>query len=206
MSASSRRSELHRRSMWLLWLTVAWNVAEALVAVGAGLIAGSTALVAFGFDSTIETASATAVLWRMYRVGPDANRRRRRGAERRALRLVAITFALLGSYVLYGSVATLSQRAPPEDSTVGLVLAAASLLVMPVLAFLKGRAGREYGSRALQADSVETWVCVWLSFTLLAAVGLNRLFGWWWADPIGALAMLPVIGWQGWNAWRESRE
>jgi divalent metal cation (Fe/Co/Zn/Cd) transporter len=94
----------------------------------------------------------------------------------------------------------------PESSTVALVLSVVSILVMPTLAYLKGRTGRELGSRALVADSVETWVCAYLSVALLAAVGLNAAFGWWWADPVGALAMLPVVLWQGWETLEEARE
>lgn len=201
----ARHAELHRRGVRLEWFTIAWNTTEAVIAVAAGLVAGSPALLAFGFDSMIENLSGIAVLRRLYRAGPNATAARRDAAERRALYLVAVSFLLLSLYVVFESTSTLLQRAAPEGSTVGLILAAVSLLVMPVLAHLKVRTGREFGSEALQADAIETWVCAYLSLALLAGAGLNVLFGWWWADPVGALAMLPVILWQAWRTWRGAR-
>ena len=120
--------------------------------------------------------------------------------------MFTVTFFLLAAYITYEAVGALLSGEGPESSTVALVLSVVSILVMPTLAYLKGRTGREMGSRALVADSVETWVCAYLSVALLAAVGLNAAFGWWWADPVGALAMLPVILWQGWETMEEARE
>ena len=192
--------------MLLEWFTVAWNVVEAAVAIGVGLVVGSVALVGFGVDSSVEVISAVVLLWRLYRAGPNASAEEQSGAERKALYLVAATFFLLAAYVLYEAIGALLSEEGPEVSTVALVLSVVSILVMPTLAYLKGRTGREIGSRALLADTVETWVCAYLSVALLAAVGLNAAFGWWWADPVGALAMLPVILWQGWETLGEARE
>jgi divalent metal cation (Fe/Co/Zn/Cd) transporter len=119
---------------------------------------------------------------------------------------VAATFFLLAAYITYEAIGALLSGEGPESSSVALVLSVVSILVMPTLAYLKGRTGREMGSRALVADSVETWVCAYLSVALLGAVGLNAALGWWWADPVGALAMLPVILWQGWETLEEARE
>ena len=119
---------------------------------------------------------------------------------------MAAAFFLLAAYIAYEAVGTLLSGEGPDSSTVALVLSVISILIMPTLAYLKGRTGREMGSRALVADSVETWVCAYLSVALLAAVGLNAAFGWWWADPVGALAMLPVVFWQGWETLKEARE
>jgi divalent metal cation (Fe/Co/Zn/Cd) transporter len=201
-----RKEKLHRRGLWLEWFTVAWNVVEAVVAIGVGLAVGSVALVGFGVDSGIEVISAVALLWRLLKARPYASVPEESAAERKALYLVAATFFLLALYILYEAVGALLSGEGPESSAVALVLSAVSLVIMPVLAYLKGRTGREMGSRALVADSVETWVCAYLSVALLAAVGLNAAFGWWWADPIGALAMLPVILWQGWETLEEARE
>src|SRR5829696_10368230 len=201
-----RKEKLHRRGLWLEWFTVAWNVAEAVVAIGVGLAVGSVALVGFGVDSGIEVISAVALLWRLLKARPYASVPEESAAERKALYLVAATFFLLALYILYEAVGALLSGEGPESSAVALVLSAVSLVIMPVLAYLKGRTGREMGSRALVADSVETWVCAYLSVALLAAVGLNAAFGWWWADPLGALAMLPVILWQGWETLEEARE
>jgi divalent metal cation (Fe/Co/Zn/Cd) transporter len=200
-----RKEKLHRRGLWLEWFTVAWNVVEAVVAIGVGLAVGSVALVGFGVDSGIEVISAVALLWRLLKARPYASVPEESAAERKALYLVAATFFLLALYILYEAVGALLSGEGPESSAVAFVLPAVSLVIMPVLAYLKGRTGREMGSRALVADSVETWVCAYLSVALLAAVGLNAAFG-WWADPIGALAMLPVILWQGWETLEEARE
>jgi cation diffusion facilitator family transporter len=190
----------------LEYFTIGWNVIEAVVAIGAGVIAGSVALVGFGVDSGIEVISAVGLLWRLKRAGPDADVAEEQGAERRALFIVALTFFLLAAYIAYEGIGALVSREEPETSPVGLVLSAVSLAIMPVLAYAKQRTGDQMDSRALVADSIETWVCSYLSLSLLAGVGLHALFGWWWADPVGALAMLPVIVWQGWETLAEARQ
>jgi divalent metal cation (Fe/Co/Zn/Cd) transporter len=201
-----RRRALHRRALRLEYFTISWNVIEGVVAIGAGLLAGSVALVGFGVDSSIEVISAVGLLWRLRTAGPDATVAEQSGAERRALYVVAATFFLLAAYIAVEAGTALLGHEKPDRSTVGLGLSVLSLLIMPALAYWKQRTGREMGSRALVADSVETWVCSYLSLALLAGVGLHELFGWWWADPVGALAMLPVILWQGWETLGEARE
>jgi divalent metal cation (Fe/Co/Zn/Cd) transporter len=205
-ASAARREQLHRRGVRLEVFTVAWNVVEAVVAIGVGIAVGSVALIGFGADSGIEVLSAVALLWRLLKAGPHASVPEEGAAERKALYLVAATFFLLALYIVYEAVGALLMGEGPESSTVAIVLSAVSLIVMPVLAYLKGRTGREIGSRALVADSAETWVCSYLSLALLLGVGLNAAFGWWWADPVGALAMLPVIVWQGWETLEEARE
>lgn len=204
--APTRQEALHRRGVRLEVFTIAWNAVEAFVAIGAGLISGSVALVGFGVDSGVEVISAVALLWRLLKAGPNATAEETGVAEKRALYLVAATFFLLAAYIAYEAVSALLAREGPDGSTVGLVLSVLSLLIMPALAYFKQRTGREMGSEALQADAVETWVCSYLSLALLAGVGLYAAFGWWWADPAGALAMLPVILWQGWETLGEARE
>ena len=186
--------------------TVAWNAVEGVVAIGAGIATGSVSLIGFGADSFIEVISAVALLWRLRKAGPNASAEERGEAERRALYMVAATFFFLAAYIAYEAFGALLSGEGPEDSTVGLVLSVVSLLVMPALAYGKQRTGREMGSEALKADAVETWVCSYLSLALLAGVGLNAAFGWWWADPVGAVAMLPVILWQGLETLGEARE
>jgi divalent metal cation (Fe/Co/Zn/Cd) transporter len=137
---------------------------------------------------------------------PDRHRPEESAAERRALYVVAATFFLLAAYITVEAGSALLQGERPETSKVGLVLSVLSLVIMPALAWWKQRTGREMGSRALVADAVETWVCSYLSLALLAGVGLSFLFGWWWADAVGALAMLPVILWQGWETLGEARQ
>lgn len=204
-AALARRRRLHRRALRLEYFTVTWNVIEALVAVTAGVIAGSVALIGFGADSGIEVISAVALLWRLRRAGADADAHTEALAERRALYAVAATFFLLAAYIGLEAASALLSGEEPESSTVGVLLSVVSLAVMPALAYWKGRTGREIGSRALQADAVETWVCSYLSLALLAGVGAYAAFGWAWADPVGALLMLPVILWQGWETLEEAR-
>ena len=204
--SAERRIALHRRALWLEYSTVGWNVVEAVVAIGAGAVAGSVALIGFGADSAIEVISAVGLLWRLRKAGPHAAVNEESAAEKRALYVVAVTFFVLAGYITWEAVRSLISREPPLTSPVGIILAVLSLLVMTGLASVKQRTGREMGSRALVADSKETWVCSYLSLTLLLGVGAFAVFGSWWADPVGALAMLPVILWQGWETLAEARE
>lgn len=203
--ALAQKRHLHRRALRLEYFTVSWNVIEAVVAISAGVIAGSVALVGFGVDSGIEVLSAIALLWRLRTARADADAETEEHAERRALYAVAATFFLLAAYIGFEAISALVSGEEPDSSTVGVVLAVLSLAVMPLLAYWKQRTGREMGSRALQADAVETWVCSYLSLALLLGVGLHAAFGWGWADPVGALLMLPVILWQGWETFEDAR-
>ena len=204
--SAERRVALHRRALWLEYSTVGWNVVEAVVAITAGAVAGSVALIGFGADSAIEVISALGLLWRLRKAGPHAAVSEESAAEKRALYVVAVTFFVLAIYITWEAVRSIISREEPLTSPVGIILAVLSLLVMTALASVKQRTGREMGSRALVADSKETWVCSYLSLTLLLGVGAYAVFGWWWADPVGALAMLPVILWQGWETLAEARE
>lgn len=154
---------------------------EAVVAIGAGIIAGSVALIGFGADSAIEVISAVGLLWRLRKAGPHATVSEESAAEKRALYVVAITFFLLAVYITWEAVNSLIRREEPLTSPVGIILAVLSLAIMPALAFAKQRVGREMGSRALVADSKETWVCSYLSLSLLLGVGAYAVLGWWWA-------------------------
>jgi cation diffusion facilitator family transporter len=203
---TERRAALHRRALWLEYVTVGWNVVEAVVAITAGVIAGSVALIGFGADSAIEVISALGLLWRLRKAGPKAAVNEESAAEKQTLYVVAVTFFLLALYITWEAAKSLISREEPLTSPVGIILAALSLAVMTALASVKQRVGKEMGSRALVADSKETWVCSYLSLTLLLGVGAYAVFGWWWADPVGALAMLPVILWQGWETLAEARE
>ena len=200
------RARLHRRALWLETFTIAWNVIEAIVAVGAGVASGSVALVGFGVDSAIEVTSAVGLFWRLRKAGPEADALEESDAERKALYTVAATFFALAAYIVYESFSSLLGDKEPDSSTVGVVLAVLSLGIMPILAWAKQRTGKEMGSRALQADAMETWVCSYLSLALLLGVGFHAAFGWAWADPLAALAMLPVILYEGWETLGEARE
>jgi divalent metal cation (Fe/Co/Zn/Cd) transporter len=185
-----------RRGRALEYLTIGWNVLEAAVSIGAGLLAGSTALVGFGVDSVIESTSGAVLLWRLR----DGERGEQR--ERLALRLVGVSFLLLAAYVAFDAVKSLIRREPPEVSYIGIGIAALSLVVMPLLARAKRRVAAQLNSRALKADSRQTDLCAYLSAILLGGLLLNALFGWWWADPLAALVMLPIIAREGAEALR----
>jgi len=199
---NSTRGLFLRRGVRLEWFTIGWNSVEAVVAIGAGLLAGSIALVGFGLDSVIETAAGLIVLWRLRREVAGAHDDHVEQAERVALRFVGLTFVALGLYVLYESAHKLWSREAPAESWIGMGLALVSLIVMPLLAFRKRAVARALRSRALAADAVETLVCAYLSLALLLGLGLNALAGWWWADPVAALAMLPLIFKEGVEALR----
>jgi cation diffusion facilitator family transporter len=201
-----RRRSLLRRGFRLEVFTVAYNVVEALVSVAAGWLAGSIALIGFGLDSTIEVIAAVAVGHRLLRElrGDDSEGVNRR--ERQALLLVGITFFLLSAYVVYEAGGKLLRAERPEPSLVGIVVASLSLLLMPLLGWMKYRTGAALSSKALMADAKETFVCSYLSLTLLAGLLLNAWLGWWWADPAAALVMVPFLLHEGWEAVEESRE
>ena len=192
----AERAGLVRRGRRLEYLTIGWNLLEGVVAVGAGLAAGSAALVGFGFDSFIESLSGGALLWRL-RSDVDSERR-----EKIALKLVGASFLVLAAYVAYDAGKSLVQREPPESSYVGITLSALSLIVMPLLARAKRRVAAGISSRALEADSRQTDICAYLSAILLGGLLLNALSGWWWADPVAALVMVPIIVREGVEALR----
>jgi divalent metal cation (Fe/Co/Zn/Cd) transporter len=190
------RSRLVRRGLVLEYATVSWNVAEAFIAIIAGAVAGSIALVGFGIDSVIEVSSGVILLWRLH---SDASHQRE-VFEARALKFVGWSLLALAAYVLYESASALWLRERPEHSFTGIVLAALSLIVMPLLARAKRRVAARINSRALHADSIQTSLCAYLSAILLGGLVLNAVLGWWWADPLAALCMLPIITREGLDA------
>src|SRR5438093_7463439 len=194
---AQQRREIAHRGRLLQFVTIAWSCGGCVVALAAGFMAGSIALVGFGFDSAIEVTSSVAALWRLRR---DADEVGRASAEQRTMRIIGCCFLLLAAYVCYEAVEALVERKSPDHSTVGIVLAILSLLVMPALAHYKRRIASELTSGALEAEARQTEVCAWLSAVLLTGLGLNARLGWWWADPVAALEMGPLIAWEGWLA------
>ena len=175
----------------LEYFTLGWNLIEAMVAVASGIAAGSIALVGFGADSLIECLSGGILLWRLQLHEADESR------ERIAVKLVGVSFIILAAYVGIEAAKTLVLREEPEVSVIGIVLAAASLIVMPLLARAKRRVAARLQSQSLVADSRQTDLCAYLSAILLGGLVLNALFGWWWADPIAGLVMVPIIAREG---------
>ncbi|MER6133864.1 cation transporter [Streptomyces sp. NPDC001815] len=195
----ARRDELTRRIRLLVAVTIAYNVVEAIVAITAGTIASSTALVGFGLDSVIEVSSAAAVAWQF----SAAEHAVREAREKRTLRIIAVSFFALALYVTIDSVRALTGGAGEAGQSVtGIVLAALSLAVMPFLSAAQRRAGRELGSASAVADSKQTLLCTYLSAVLLISLLANLLFGWSWADPIAALAIAAIAAKEGRDAWQ----
>lgn len=183
-----------RRGQRLELFTIGWNGLEGLVAVGAGVAAGSISLVSFGLDSFIEVVSGVALLWRM---STDSDVHRRKRNEMRALKIVGFCFLFLAAFIVYESASDLWSRRAPEHSLPGIALACASLVVMPLLSRAKHKVGRLLNSAAMHADAKQTEFCTYLSAILLVGLLLNALFGFWWADPAAALLMTPIIAKEG---------
>lgn len=193
--SDARRLLLGRRIRWFVAATISYNVIEAAVALTEGTRVSSTALIGFGLDSVIEVSSAAAVAWQFAGRDPKAR-------ERTTLRIIAWSFVGLAAYVAIDAVRSLLGLGDAGHSAVGIVLAAMSLAIMPVLSYAQRRAGRELGSLSAVADSKQTLLCTYLSAVLLAGLVLNGLFGWSWADPIAALVIAGIALREGVDAWR----
>ena len=193
-SAVLERAAIARHGRRLEYFTVTWNLLEGLVAVVAGAIAGSISLVGFGVDSFIEVTSGAALLWRM---SVDADEDRRERIERLTLRMVGACFLALAAYVGYEAVSNLAEKKAPEHSLPGIILACVSLVVMPLLSRAKRRVGAHLKSAAMNADAKQTEFCSYLSGILLGGLVLNMIFDLWWADPVAALIMVPIIAKEG---------
>jgi divalent metal cation (Fe/Co/Zn/Cd) transporter len=199
MHISATRTDLIQRGERLEYFTILWNSIEGLLSVGAGIAAGSIALVGFGLDSFIEVASGSALLWRM-KADRDVERRER--VERISLRVVGFCFLALAAYVAIDSVHSLLQRTGPERSILGIAIGVASLFVMPLLARAKRNVGKAIDSPAMIADSQQTQFCTYLSAVLVAGLLLNFFFGWWWSDSVAGMVMVPIIANEGIEAVR----
>lgn len=192
--SAAERIAIARRGTLLSRFTIAYNSAEGVIAVVAGVLSGSVALVGFGVDSVIEVVSSVAALWRLR---SDADEGRRERAERITLRVVGASFVALAVYVAVDAAHSLWTREAPERSIPGLLITGLSVVIMPLLAKAKRRVGEQLGSRALVADAMQTNLCAYLSVIVLVGLLLNAIAGWWWADPLAALAMVPIIGKEG---------
>jgi divalent metal cation (Fe/Co/Zn/Cd) transporter len=194
---AAERDRLVRRAQLLAWLGVGWHGIEAAIAVGAGVIAGSIALVGFGADSLIEAVAGFVLLWRF-----AASRASSESAERRAQKLIALSFYLIAAYVGFEAVRTLLIAEHPEASWVGIGLSVVTLITMPPLAISKGRIGDKLASSATKSEGQQNMLCAYLSAALLVGLGANALFGLWWADPVTALLIAGVALKEGREAWR----
>ncbi len=193
MTTVDLHASLVRRGKLLEYATVAYNLLEGFIAVGVGALAGSIALVGFGVDSGIEVFASLLLIWRLH-MGERT--------EKRALQLVGVSFLLLAAYVAFDAGKALFTREAPQESIIGIVLAAVSVVVMPLLVRAKRRVADAINSRAMHAEATQTQLCMYLSAILLGGLGLNVAFGWWWADPVAALVMVPIIAREGGEALR----
>jgi divalent metal cation (Fe/Co/Zn/Cd) transporter len=194
---TDERQKLVRRAKLLAWLGVGWHGVEAAIAVGAGLAAGSIALIGFGADSLIESVAGIILLWRF-----AASRAASEDAERRAQKLIGVSFYVIAAYVGFEAVRSLLTGERPDASWVGIGLAAVTLATMPPLAIAKGRIGEKLGSSATKSEGQQNMLCAYLSAALLVGLGANALFGLWWADPVTALLRAGVAVREGRESWR----
>lgn len=196
---ATARSRALRRARVLNRVTIGWNATEGVVAIIAGIAAGSVSLVGFGIDSAIEVSAAMILAWRLRRERTPGCMQ---DADRRATRAIALSLGALAAYIACNAVADLVTGARPEASPVGIVLASLSLAFMPLLARAKRRLAPALGSRAVEADAAQTDICAWLSGVLLVGLGTNALLGWWWADPVAAVGIAALAGVAARRTWR----
>lgn len=199
---ADNRRRLLGRGLRLEFISLGWNAIEGVVAVAAGIAAGSVALVGFGVDSFVESSSAGVIVWRILAERRSRSLARVQSVERISQKLVAASLILLGIYVLYGSITALAWQERPDASLPGVILAALSLTVMWWLARSIRKVGQQLHSHSIEADSAQTLACWWMSLSLLVGLGLNLLFGWWWADPVAGIVISGVVLREGWNAWQ----
>ena len=195
-------SSLHKKALSLSYFTVGYNISEGVASILAGLLAGSIALVGFGLDSFVESISGSVMIWRLRKHGKISEEEEEK-VERKAVRLIAYTFFILGAYVLYESIEKLYVHDIPDPSLLGIIIALISIIVMPILFYLKFQTGKSMGSKSLVADSKETLACVFLSGALLVGLGLNYLYGFWQADPIVGLVIVIYLGKEGYSTLKE---
>lgn len=200
------RAESLAFALRLEYLTIAWNVVEGIVAVWAALAAASIALLGFGIDSFVESASGAVLVWRLLREKRGADQEQIEALDHRAHKLVGVSLFALAAFVAFEATKAPLTREPPSPTLVGIFLTGLSIGIMMWLARAKSRAAVALGSRALQADAFQTTACWWLSIITLAGIGLNALFGWWWADPVAALGMTVFLVREGREAWRGETE
>lgn len=190
-----RRERLHRRVRFIVAFTITYNVLEAVIAIWAGVLASSAALIGFGLDSVVEVLSAVAVAWQFTRKDPER-------WEKATVRAIGLAFFALAAYVTVDAILSLVSRDAPEHSPLGLAITALSLLVMPALAWYETRTGRELGSKSVLADAKQLLLCVYLSGAVFIGLILNSLLGWWWADSVAALVVAALAVREGIEAWR----
>jgi len=199
------KSDLHKKALWLSYFTVAYNIAEGLLSIIFGVLSGSVALVGFGLDSFVESLSGSVMIWRFGKHDKISQEDEEK-VERRAAKLIGVTFFILGTYVLYESIKKLVTGEAPDPSIVGIAIAIASIIVMPILFYMKRNTAKAIGSKSLAADAKETLACCFLSIALLIGLGANYLFGFWQADPIVGIIIVVLLFREGLETLRGEEE
>ena len=197
-------TRLHKKALLLSYFTVGYNVLEGIASIFAGLFAGSIALVGFGMDSFVESLSGCIMIWRFRKHGKITEEEEEK-VELRAIKLIAYTFFILGSYVLYESIKKLYFHEIPNTSLLGIIIAIVSIIVMPVLFYMKYQTGKSVNSKSLVADSKQTLACTFMSVSLLIGLGLNYLYGLWWADPVVGLIIVVFLIKEGYTTFKEGK-
>ncbi len=205
LEVQKKQAKMYKRGLLLEYFTVGYNVIEAVLSILFGSMARSIALVGFGLDSIVESLSGLVLIWRLRQHGRVSEEEEER-VERKAMRFVAVTFFALGAYILFHSLKKLILAEQPDPSLPGIFIAVASLLIMPALSAMKHSTGRRIKSAALMADAKETLACSFLSVALLLGLGLNYLFGWWFADAVAGIVIVIFLFREGWEGWREANE
>jgi len=199
---STKNKSLKKKALLLVWIGEIWNLFEATIALWLALIAGSVALFAFGLDSLIELFAGAVLIWRFYEEKKDDS-----STERRALRMIRITFFLLSAIIMFQSIATLfGYFSRPQESFSGILITISSAVLMTILFFFKSNIAKKLNSRALMAEAYESLICDLQDLVVLAGLGLNILFGWWWADPIMAMVLIPFLIKEGFESFRDEQE
>ena len=196
--------KLHKKAFYLSVFTVVYNFVEGIISIFVGYLSGSVALVGFGADSFVESLSGGIMIWR-FRAHGNLTVQEEERIESKSAKLVAYSFFILGAYILFESSKKLIFREHPEPSLIGIIIAIASIVVMPILFYLKYRIGKSIGSKSLVADSKQTLACLYLSFALLIGLGLNYLFGFWWSDPVVGLIIVAFLIKEGYEILREHK-
>jgi len=197
-------TRLHKKALLLSYFTVGYNVLEGIASIFAGLFAGSIALVGFGSDSFVESLSGGVMIWRFRKHGKITEEEEEK-VELKATRLIAYTFFILGFYILYESVKKLCFHEIPDPSLLGIIIAIVSIIVMPVLFYMKYQTGKSVNSKSLVADSKQTLACTFMSVALLIGLGLNYLYGLWWADPVVGLIIVVFLIKEGYTTFKEGK-
>ncbi len=204
MKRNTSKVKLYRKGLYLEYFTVGYNILEAIASILFGILSGSIALVGFGLDSVVESLSGFVLIWRLKK--HNLSKEEEEKIEKKALKLVAYTFFILGIYVLYESIKKLILKEMPEPTLVGIIIATISVIIMPILTYLKYNTGKQIKSKALIADSKETLACSFLSVALLVGLGLNYLWGLWWADPVTGLIIVLYLFREGKETIKEELE